>query len=447
MPDRPIRSFASRRFGSVRLRITLAAAGLVAVALTAASYALVRSVHDSLVGEIRHTNHAQLALVAQQLARGRDPAQLNLPLDPGAGGAPIIELRGPDGRREDINYPRRVPAPPAAPLPTGQAVRDQQTIATAQGQITLIAQRSLGEVNRTVDSVTAALFLGVPALVAAIAALAWYLAGRALRPVESIRAEAAAITATTMHRRVPEPDTSDEVGRLARTMNAMLDRLEESSTRQRQFISDASHELRSPVAAIRAQLEVALRRGGQADWPQVARRVLDEDDRLEAAVGELLELARIEEGAEIDPVDVDLDDLVLEEATRVRSVAIDTSQVSAGRVEGDARQLSRLVRNLLDNACAHARARVAVEVAARNGEVRLTVDDDGAGVPPTERERVFDRFTRLDEGRGRDGGGAGLGLAMVRAIAERHGGSVAVEDAPLGGARFVVRLPAGAVVS
>ncbi len=437
-----IRSFANRRLGSVRLRVTLAAAGLVAVGLTAASFALVRSVHDNLEGEIRRTNRDQLALVARQLAGGRDPSQVNLPLDPGAGGAPIIELRGPDGRLEDLN-PRGVPRLAPAPLPPGQGVRDQQTIATQQGQITLVAQRSLGEVNRTVDSVTAALFLGVPALVAAIAALAWYLAGRALRPVESIRSEAAAITATTMHRRVPEPDTSDEVGRLARTMNAMLDRLEESSTRQRQFISDASHELRSPVAAIRAQLEVALRRGGEADWPQVARRVLDEDERLEAAVGELLELARIEEGADIDPVDVDLDDLVLEEATRVRSVAIDTSQVSAGRVEGDARQLARLVRNLLDNACSHGRSRVAVQVAARNGEVRLVVDDDGAGVPPAERERIFDRFTRLDEGRGRDGGGAGLGLAMVRAIAERHGGTVEVDDAPMGGARFVVRLPAG----
>ena len=439
-----IRSFASRRLGSVRLRVTLAAAGLVAVGLTAASFALVRSVHDNLEGEIRRTNQSQLALVAQQLARGRDPSQVNLPLDPGAGGPPIIELRGPGGQREDLN-PRRAPTAPPPPLPGGQAVRDQQTIATQQGQITLVAQRSLGEVNRTVDSVTAALFLGVPALVAAIAALAWYLAGRALRPVESIRAEAAAITATTMHRRVPEPETRDEVGRLAQTMNAMLDRLEDSSTRQRQFISDASHELRSPVAAIRAQLEVALRRGGDADWPQVARRVLDEDSRLEVAVGELLELARIEEGADIHAVDVDLDDVVLEEATRVRAVAIDTSQVSAGRVAGDARQLARLVRNLLDNAAAHARSRVTVGVTATRDEARLVVDDDGPGVPPEERERVFERFTRLDEGRGRDGGGAGLGLAMVRAIAERHGGTVEVGDAPIGGARFLVRLPAGDV--
>jgi signal transduction histidine kinase len=435
-----IRSFARRRVGSVRLRITLAAAGLVAIALTAASYALVRSVHDNLEGEIRRTNEAQLAQVAQQLARGQPANQLNLPLDPGAGGPPVIELRGPNGRRQDFNGQG---APQQEPLPPGPGVRAEQTVATQQGQITLIAQRSLGEVNRTVDSITGALLIGVPSLVAAIAALAWYLAGRALRPVESIRSEAAEITASTMHRRVPEPETGDEVGRLARTMNAMLDRLEVSSTRQRQFISDASHELRSPVAAIRAQLEVALRRGGEADWPQVARRVLDEDARLEVAVGELLELARVEEGAELEPVDVDLDDVVLEEATRVRAVAIDTSQVSAGRVAGDARQLSRLVRNLLDNACAHAKRRVAVQVSADADEVRLVVDDDGAGVPPAERERVFERFTRLDEGRGRDGGGAGLGLAMVRAIAERHGGTVAVGDAPIGGARFVVRLPGG----
>ncbi|HSO96623.1 MAG TPA: HAMP domain-containing sensor histidine kinase [Acidimicrobiia bacterium] len=436
-----IRSFARRRLGSVRLRITLAATALVAIGLTAASFALVRSVHDNLAGEIRRTNEAQLALVAQQLAQGRAPNQVNLPLDPGAGGAPIIEVRGPGGRREDLNG-QRIPVQPPPP-PAGQAVRAQQTVATQQGQITLIAQRSLGEVNRTVDSITAALLLGVPALVAAIAALAWYLAGRALRPVESIRAEAAAITATTMHRRVPEPETSDEVGRLAHTMNAMLDRLEDSSTRQRQFISDASHELRSPVAAIRAQLEVALRRGSQADWPQVARRVLDEDARLEVAVGELLELARIEEGADAQAVDVDLDDLVLEEATRVRPVTVDTSQVSAGRVEGDARQLARLVRNLFDNAGAHARRRVAVSVTTREGAVRLVVDDDGPGIPPQDREHVFDRFTRLDEGRARDGGSAGLGLAMVRAIAERHGGTVEVTDAPIGGARFVVHLPAG----
>jgi signal transduction histidine kinase len=194
------------------------------------------------------------------------------------------------------------------------------------------------------------------------------------------------------------------------------------------------------VAAIRAQLEVALRRGDEADWPRVARRVLDEDQRLEGAVGELLELARVEEEAP-PPVEVDVDDLVLEETTRVRPVPIDTSRVSGGRVLGDPRQLSRLVRNLIDNASSHARSRAAVAVSTGDASVWLVVDDDGPGIPHEDRDRVFDRFTRLDEGRGRTGGGAGLGLAMVRAIAEGHGGSVHIDDAPLGGARFVVRLP------
>jgi signal transduction histidine kinase len=431
-----------RTFGSVRVRITLTAAGLVAVGLTAASFGLVHSVHSNLVSEIQRTNRDQLGAVARQLEAGRSPDQVNFPNDAGAGGAPTVMYVGPDGRLFDFDNHRFVSGLRPLGSSSPQSVRAQQTVATQQGQITLIADRSLAEVNRTVHTVTDALLLGVPALVAATALLAWQLAGRALRPVESIRAEAAAITGTTMHRRVPEPDTSDEVGRLARTMNAMLDRLEESSTRQRRFVSDASHELRSPVAAIRAQLEVALRRGERADWPQVARRVLDEDHRLEAAVGELLQLARVEEHESAESVDVDLDDLVLEEATRVRPVPLDTSRVSAGRVQGDARQLTRLVRNLLDNGCSHARSRVAVAVATGEGSVWMVVDDDGPGIPPEDRERVFDRFTRLDEGRERDGGGAGLGLAMVRSIAERHGGTVTAHDAPLGGARLLVRLPA-----
>ncbi len=431
-----------RAFGSVRVRITVTAAGLVAVGLTVASFGLVHSVHGNLVAEIQRTNREQLGAVARQLEAGRSPDQVNFPNDPGGGGGPTVMYVGPDGRLFDFDIHQFVSGPHPLAASSPQSIRAQQTVATQQGQITLIADRSLAEVNRTVHTVDDALLLGVPALVAATALLAWQLAGRALRPVESIRAEAAAITGTTMHRRVPEPDTSDEVGRLARTMNAMLDRLEESSTRQRRFVSDASHELRSPVAAIRAQLEVALRRGDRADWPQVARRILDEDQRLEAAVGELLQLARVEEHESAEPVDVDVDDLVLEEATRVRPVPLDTSRVSAGRVRGDARQLSRLVRNLLDNACSHARTRVAVAVATGEGSVWMVVDDDGPGIPPEDRERVFDRFTRLDEGRERDAGGAGLGLAMVRSIAERHGGTVTAHDAPLGGARFVVRLPA-----
>lgn len=424
--------------GSVRLRVTLAAAGLFAVALTLASFALVRSVHDSLTNEIQRTNDDQLNEVARQIQAGTNPADVQIP-NAGRVGPPNLRAVGPGGRR--IALPVNGVGPT---LPRDQArVRTQRTIETAQGTVTLVAERSLAEVDDTVANITSALLVGVPLLFALVAGLTWWIAGRALRPVEAIRAEAAAITGSTLHRRVPEPSSDDEVGRLARTMNSMLDRLEETSLRQRRFVSDASHELRSPVAAIRAQVEVAMRRGDSADWPEVGRRVLDEDERLEQAVAELLELARAEEGAAIDPVEVDLDEIVLEECARVRRVPVDTSGVSAGRVLGSAPQLARVVRNLLDNACRHAESKVAVTLGTRDGSVWMVVDDDGPGIPSEDRSRVFDRFTRLDEGRARDVGGVGLGLSMVHAIVERHGGVVTADAAPLGGARFVVRLPAG----
>ncbi|MFO7590073.1 MAG: HAMP domain-containing sensor histidine kinase [Acidimicrobiia bacterium] len=421
------------RFSTVRFRVTFAAAGLFAIALTLASFALVRTTHDSLTRGIEQANQEQLDEAAQQLEQGIDPADVQVSTR--RGGTPAFRVEGPGGRTVTVPLPGR-------PGGGDPQVRAQRRVETAQGTITLIAERSIAEVDETVDSITDALLVGVPLLVLLVGGLTWWFAGRALRPVEAIRAEAAAITGSTIHRRVPEPTTDDEIGRLARTMNSMLDRLEEASLRQRRFVSDASHELRSPVAVIRTQLEVALRRGDDTDWTAVAHRVLAEDQRLEEAVGELLELARSEEGEEPATTDVDLDEIVLEEVARPRRIPVDPSRVSAGRVHGNAAQLTSVVRNLLDNACRHAATRVDAHVTVDGPEIVLIVDDDGPGVPVPERERVFERFTRLDEGRSRDAGGVGLGLAMVRAIAERHGGHVAIEDAPIGGARFVVRLPA-----
>ena len=275
-----------------------------------------------------------------------------------------------------------------------------------------------------------------------------YFTGRALRPVEAIRLEAEEITGTTMHRRVPEPDTDDEVGRLARTMNAMLVRLETSSQKQRQFVSDASHELRTPLASIRANLEVALRNEQSTDWPEVARRVLSEDERMEDTVAELLELARLDESEGplvLDALpEVDLDEVVADLAITTRRVPVDTTKVSAGRVHGREDQLARAIRNLVDNAARHASSKVAVSLSTdQNGHVvDLIVDDDGTGISPEDRSRVFERFTRLDEGRARDAGGLGLGLALVKGIVDSHHGTVTIDDSPLGGARFTVRLPA-----
>jgi signal transduction histidine kinase len=436
---------------SVRWRITLVAAGLFAIALGIASVVLVQTVRDNIVDGIKRSDEQQLAALARQFEDGV-PDQVDLP-DVPPRGYPVWEAVDAVGRRYYI-------------LPDGSAVpktrqtqaqieqyqrqlarqRDLQTrqiVETAQGQITLVSQRSLAEVDDTINSITDALLIGVPALVLLVGALAWTMAGRALRPVEAIRAEAASITHTTIHRRVPVPRTRDEVARLASTMNEMLDRLEDANTRQRRFVSDASHELRSPVASIRTQLEVALLRPQRDDWPQIAERVLAEDARLEEAVADLVELARLDEGATVtDFAEVDLDEVVFEECRRARRIAVDTSGVSGGRVRGRRDALARVVRNLVDNATRHAESRVTVTLQTIEDTVELVVADDGPGIPEADRARVFERFTRLDEGRARDAGGMGLGLAVVKATLERHGGTVTIEDADPHGARFVVRVPA-----
>ena len=435
-----------KRFSSVRFRVTLVATGLFAVALILASFGLVERVRNNLEDEIRKTNNEQLNAVAQQLQRGVDPNSVDVPNRPGGIPSIRIERRERDERNDDDDL-NRGPNSPFVTLPANDPrVSAQRRLTLASGTVTLVAERSLTEVTTTTDRINDSLTLGVPFLIVLMGLMTWWLTGRALRPVEQIRSEAAAITGSTIHKRVPEPATNDEIGRLARTMNSMLDRLEESSQRQRRFVSDASHELRSPIATIRAQLEVAKRRGADADWSAVADRILAEDARLENAVTDLLDLARAEEGENIDAV-VDIDEIVLTEADRYQSseivdTTIDTHKVSAGRARGNPAQCTRIVRNLLDNACRHAKSKVAVSLTTEQEFVVLTVDDDGPGIPLADRDRVFDRFTRLDEGRSRDAGGMGIGLAMVRTIADRHGGSVTIGDAPLGGARFVVRLPA-----
>jgi signal transduction histidine kinase len=221
----------------------------------------------------------------------------------------------------------------------------------------------------------------------------------------------------------------------------MLDRLESSAVRQREFVSDASHELRSPVASIRTELEVALRDPAAADWLAVASNALAENERLERLVDDLLTLARLDEGSVPAAEDVDLEDVAREEASRLRDARV-TLDCTPARVHGNREQLARAVRNLLENASRYAEERISVEVSAEGGDAVVAVADDGPGIPAADRERVFERFTRLDEDRARKGGGVGLGLALVRAIAEAHGGRAsAVEDGS--GARLVVRLPLG----
>jgi signal transduction histidine kinase len=441
----------TRFLGPVRVRITVAAATVFALASTLGAVAIVSSVRHSLESRARSDSIGALANVREQLEAGTDPRRIMI-----ATGEPLAftVLRNGQVVAGDPNvvFERSVGAAPPPGVSGGGVIYVQKTdesglvtsqvVKTANGDFVVAVANPLETVRRSVDALVRALWFAIPALVGGVALLVWFLVGRALRPVEAIRAEVEDITHTTMHRRVPEPTSTDEVARLAHTMNRMLDRLEAAAARQRRFVSDASHELRSPIAAMRTDLEVGLRAGNETDWSATARRALVETDRLSHLVDDLLELARLDEGAARPYDDVDLDEVVVTDlAVRNGRIPVNAEAVSAGRVHGDARQLAQMVRNLVDNAVRHARSQVAVAVRIDGDDVLLLVDDDGDGVPEPERERIFERFARLDDGRARDAGGAGLGLALVQRVATAHGGTVSVMTSDLGGARFEVRLP------
>ena len=307
---------------------------------------------------------------------------------------------------------------------------------------------SLKDLDRRVNALRTGLMIGGPLGVGVLGILSWLIIGRSLRPVEAMRREVVAIAHTTLDRRVPEPQVQDEVGRLARTMNEMLDRLERAAKAQRRFVSDASHELRSPLTSMRAQLEVALAHPDRADWQTVAQDTLEESLRMQHLIDELLDLARMDEQDSDSYIGsqelLDLDDIVFAEVKRANNRKVRTEGVSAGRVRGNPDQLRRVLRNLLDNAERYARSEIRIWLETVHDRVILVVEDDGPGIPVQERERIFARFARGEESRSRREGGVGLGLAVVRGIVVRHGGYISVTRASIGGARFELSLPTAA---
>jgi signal transduction histidine kinase len=473
-----------RPLRSVRVRITLAAALVTAVAMVTTGWLLVRSVERSQLGAIGNDAEDVLDQVTGRLAAGVPAEDAVRPEELAIAG--FVEIKYADGSwirfapifnvetgevelgisRPDPDNPDPAPSeqphieeseasdevvavpggandddvPPVVGFPVEQRAA---SVDTASGEVTVTVAAPLDQVAGSLDAVRRALTIGFPLLVGLVALAAWWLVGRALRPVERIRAEADAIGASTLHRRVSEPGTGDEVNRLSQTMNAMLERLEGAVTRQRQFVADASHELRNPVAGIRTNLEVALREGERAGWTDVARDVLAEEARLENLIGDLLVLAAEDEGAATLPrTELDLTELAAGEAGLRRGVPVSSTTGSDSVVVlGSHNQLQRALANLVDNAARHARSQVQIGTATRTGWAHLWVDDDGTGIPPADRDRVFERFTRLDGGRARDQGGSGLGLAVVRSIVTRHRGRVWAEDSPLGGVRFTIALP------
>ncbi len=445
---------------SVRFRLTVTVVLVVGLSLLGGGTLLVSWVKATLVNDLQTRNERVLETIVDLLQRGTaarelrtsdpqelantfgDSAEINQAISStyfylDGEGLTNLRVADIDAQGRLVLFGRGAP-----PTLGNQSVEVTREIPTNRGTMTLHAVSPIDEIDRSVGALSAALWLGLPVLIIGAGFMTWMITGRALAPVGVMTRRVRELSATTLDARVPVPPTDDEIAELAATMNGMLDRLQAASLTQRQFVSDASHELRSPVASIRAQLETALRYPDDVDWPSVARIVLAEDARLEHLVGNLLAMARLEEGRLGPRGDLDVGDLVMAQTQRMTGVQLDLSGVSAGRVWGNPDELTSVIRNLLDNAARYAASTVSVSVRETGPWGVIAVVDDGPGIPVEDRTRVFERFARLEEGRSRDQGGTGLGLALSQRIAHAHGGTIHVEQAASGGARFVVSLPA-----
>ena len=446
------------RIRSVRWRITALAVLISAVVLGACAVAVVLVMRaeliDNIDGSLSQRADEIEAAVAADPARplaNRDredrfaqvldaDGDVLMATDNVAGLPAIVGL--PDGSRAFTTHTE--PAVDEDPLRV--MIRRFDTDGEVQY---VVVGESVDDINETVRSLVLALLVTIPIAVAVLGAMVWWLVGRTLEPMSRIRREVDVIGLGELDRRVPSPGTGDEIDELATTMNAMLARLEESAGRQRRFVSDASHELRTPLARMRSTIEVELAQPddqrSESSLESTCRSALDELVAMQDLVDDLLLVARNDiGGARRESKLVDLDVIVDEEVRQVRpasNIRIDMTRVSAATVTGDASQLARVVRNVLTNAVRHAGSRVELTLAEREA-VELQVDDDGPGIPVEERQRVFERFVRLDEARTQADGGAGLGLAIAHDVVVAHGGTIAIADSPIGGARVVVTLPA-----
>lgn len=442
----------------VRGRLTLVTTAVLALALVAAALLLLVAVRSALLGSLDEAARQRADEIAALVEAGRLPDPL-----PVTGAAVVQVLDGDD--RVLASSPGGDRLAPLLDPAAVDAVRAGEGVAVAGSRVgspepfrvvgrsvgvgdaeeTVVVATSLAEVERVVGVLRTGLLVGGPLLLAGMALLTWRVSGSALRPVEELRRTAAAVSATarsTGAPALPVPPSDDEVARLAVTLNDMLARLDAASARQRAFVADAAHELRSPLGSVRTQLEVAIAHPDGQDWEAVADGSLADVARMTALVDDLLVLARLDEGVGATrPVDVRE---LLEGLQGPRRVPVSVETTGALVVPGDPRALDRAFRNLVDNAARHASAGVVVGARRDGDEVVVDVADDGPGIGEPDRERVFERFTRLDEARHRDDGGTGLGLAIARAAVARHGGSLVARgrDDGRSGAVLHVRLPA-----
>lgn len=447
-------STPGRRWGglSLRLRLTLVTAGLLAVALVLGAVALTAVVSATRISALDELASARAATIARLAEEDRLPAPLPVS-EPGEmaqvlDAATLVVASSANASRtlpiltdEEVSFLHD-----EGPATLGSAYEAQArmvAVATSwRGEpVTVVVSLPLRDVEGVLHALRISLVGVVPTLTALLAVAIWLALGRALRPVEQLRSAAARVAREGGPGALPVPDANDELGALARTLNEMLNRLEQAAARQRAFVEDAAHELRSPISVLRATVEAA--RSYPAAWPneELASDLEPEVRRMQALVDDLLLLARVGATPAVR-AEQDLRSIAADVVNAARpGIAVEIR--GTGVAYANAAAAGRVVRNLVDNAVRHARRRVRVTI----WDGYVVVEDDGVGIPVQDREQVFERFVRLDEAREREAGGSGLGLAIAREIARDHGGDVALGDSDLGGLSATLTLPVEATGS
>ncbi|MEP7202022.1 MAG: HAMP domain-containing sensor histidine kinase [Ilumatobacteraceae bacterium] len=445
-----------RRLG-LRPRVTVVSALTVGIALVVAGFllaGLLRSRLDAAATTAATLRARDVAALAQA---GSLPRTLALPGEESAfvqvvdasgaviastgniDGEPAISTIKPSGSRPLVT------SMVVAPLDQVDAMRVVALHTTTRaGNVTVYAGESLENAHDTSAAIITVLAVALPLLVLVVAGVTWWAVGRTLRPVRRITRTMADITASDLHRRVEVPGARDEIGQLALTVNETLARLDISVEQQRRFVADASHELRGPLAALRADLEISVAHPDRTSWHDVARDTLSDVERLQHLTEDLLLLARLDARQQRPHQPVDLAEIV-KDATRAAQRDDLAMSVTGGdvpaMVDGDPEQLYRMVRNVVHNAEERADHRIAIALTKEDAIVRLQIADDGPGIPAEMRDAVFERFVRLDTARNRDSGGTGLGLAIVNDVIASHHGSIVVTDTKPHGATFTIELP------
>ncbi len=456
-----------RRLG-VRARTTMIATAVVGIVLAGSGALLVVATRSALFQSVETTVTARVGDLMSQVNDGATPRPV--PLIRGisvqivSDGIVISSTEDIEGQRSIVDLDATPGAVSTIRVPSLDAGENEGEAQSEDGdegpflvaiggvsndgrQSTVLAAASLGAVESATRTLVPLLALGIPAITFLVGLTIWRLTLRAFQPVEAMARQAEAISFSDLHLRVPEPNPEDEIRRLAVVLNRMLERLETSVSRQRRFTADAGHELKSPVAALLTMAEVAEANPQRFDVAELASDVAGQSRRLATLVDDLLVLARSDEHRlELNRESFDLTEVIREEIASggPSPVAVDTGRLQPVIINADRRKIGQVVRNLLDNAVRHASHTVRIETHATGGEAAICVSDDGPGIPPADRDRIFERFVRLDEARSRAAGGTGLGLSVVRSIVEAHRGRITVGGDPdLGGAVITVVLPIG----